>query len=344
MSALAESVPAYDETEPNDTLATADELILGQTYVALCASSDLDYLRFTLDEPSVVEIKTTQFGYRLSSDWIDEYPHEFFHSPAGRLFGNIPNGKVKNAKHTLRVSLSAGDHEIVVMPYSGHRASTTGYYSVNVRVVKPAKPKILIPRNMTAAVGTNGYIDWDIRPTTLFWPDISITSSKPDVASFKSGEYHGFETHKTGKTTITLTMGGVSARMTLNVVNNEYKRQKPVAGKKRQVYVSHKSISYKDGYVDAKVYVTNRTKQRLVGMRNLKAIVHDYSGGGRDYYGEQRDWFPDGGIAPGKTGVYAFRYSAAGTYIPNFRKGKCLATLEGEAVLSGGKAVALIAP
>ena len=301
-------VDGFGEQEPNGTKDQAQKIMPGQLVRGLVCAGDYDYYAFTLERDSVVE-----FTARAKDSYLYAGV-PLANGSSYSLFAYSKTGK-NNPSKTGRVAINKGTHYILVRSGLGQVVNCTGAYAMSMRIIGDPKPIVTFkksPANQNLA-GMRFRSEYDIKPHTMnwYWDDHNITiksSNEKIVRVNNDGDSYYIEMRRAGTTKLSLYIDGIKrSTHTFKVGENKRLVKKPYVGKENGVYVSHRLINYVDRTIKCEVFVTNKTKQTLYKIANMKGYAFDPDDEGRTI-GDVNlpDWTPKTPIKPGRTQVYKF--------------------------------------
>lgn len=335
-------LPTVNEDEPaNDRSETAPDLVPGRTVRGLATYMNNDRYRITVDEPT-----TLKFSVTLHACWFNVYFGDEGTTCHGFLDPKAP--RANSSRTTTRtfaampgvyyLTIQTGRFDIE--DHSGQ--PNFGRYDLKMTALK-TKYKMTIDGPSTLAEGVrHTYNDFTFKPRTIldsayntFLPISLAVEQDSPVLESPEGDWT-YEGRQIGTATLVATLYGRRFTKKIRVVPNVYARRKPMVGKGAGVYISHKSLRYKDRMVYAEVFVTNKTRKPLYGIRNMYGKVLDLADGYTYCRMELPDWAPEKPLRPGKTAVIRFEYDTwpYDDSAPDFRTKRIVALIDDGSVPS----------
>ncbi|MGI6173724.1 MAG: hypothetical protein ACOYI8_07450 [Christensenellales bacterium] len=306
-----------NECEPdNDSIQTAPDLVPGRTVRGLGTIKNADYYRITVEKSS-----TLKFSVTLHNCWFNMFlTGSNGTSVAGYIEPKEPSLN-KSRRTTRTFSVMPGVYYLYV-PAPRYNPLTLmpsyGRYDVKMTVSK-TKFKLNIKGPSTLSEGVCQHYEYTVKPSALDSQSLPVTYSLDQKSPVLEMDGSMLRGRQVGTAKLVLTLYGNRFTKKIKVVPNVYVRNRPKTGKMAAVYISHKSLRYKDGMVYAEVFVTNKTKFPLYGIGDIYGEVLDLKDDYSYCYMKLPDWVPEKPLRPGKSAVITFAYEQGVDGVPDFR-------------------------
>lgn len=249
------------EVEPNDTKEKATALSNKKTYKAMLAEPyDVDFYSFTLTTGKYVDI------HIYSEDPLYNYSVT---DAKGNVYLKGSHWWDDGEKFDKTLYLSPGTYYLsMTYDYQGM------LYELTCTMREPPSvQKISLPKTIKLTKGFEYTLDVTRTPKEALTPNLDWTSSKKSIATITGKGT--IKALKTGKTTVTAKLGKLSAKTTVQVVNNEFTRSKPVSLKYKDIYTSTKKMYYKGDWLYVEIFVQNKTGRKVVDVDDLYLYFFD---------------------------------------------------------------------
>ncbi len=278
-----------EETEPNDTIATARVIEPGNKYQgAIDKPKDEDYFELTATSARTIEVTLKQWGFRTSVKVLRNDKDSVCSNRV--LFGKLGT-RAESLKFKVRVN--PGKYYIVL---SSKRETQRGRYELSIRDVGSAKPGVKLPASMRMTKGYEYEMEVSAVPSYFLPPTVTYKSSNRRVAVVEAES--GFvRALRNGVTTITATTtDGRKTSCRVTVGGNGFKRAEPLFGTEKKLYASTKAMYYTSGKLIVDVFILNKTGKSYAGKAaGLSMSIFDKKSGMKIYTHDCGTWKPDGG-------------------------------------------------